>query len=92
MRSMEGTKVSKKSAGVSERYCLPLAETEPFDFSKARKVVLPKLKPATVSISIRLPRHLLELTKAAANKRDIPYQSLMKMWLYEKAEPKGRKI
>jgi predicted DNA binding CopG/RHH family protein len=83
-------KVSKKPARASERYCLPLAETDRFDFSKARQVVLPKLKPATVSISIRLPRHLLELTKAAANKRDIPYQSLMKMWLYEKAESKGR--
>ncbi len=84
-------KASKKPARGSERYCLPLAETEPFDFTMARKVVLPKLKPATVSISIRLPRRLIELTKAAANKRDIPYQSLMKIWLYEKAEPKGRR-
>jgi predicted DNA binding CopG/RHH family protein len=81
-------KVSKKAARNGERYCLPLAESETFDFSKARKVALPKLKPPTVSISIRLPRHLIELVKAAANKRDVPYQSLMKMWLYEKAEPK----
>ena len=81
-------KVSKKPARVGERYCLPLAESETFDFSKARRVALPKLKPPTVSISIRLPRHLIELMKAAANKRDVPYQSLMKMWLYEKAEPK----
>jgi predicted DNA binding CopG/RHH family protein len=81
-------KASKKPARGSERYCLPLAESETFDFSKARKVALPKLKPPTVSISIRLPRHLIELVKAAANKRDVPYQSLMKMWLYEKAELK----
>ena len=81
-------KVSKKSALAGERYCLPLAESETFDFSKARNVALPKLKPPTVSISIRLPRHLIELMKAAANKRDVPYQSLMKMWLYEKAESK----
>jgi predicted DNA binding CopG/RHH family protein len=81
-------KASRKSARRAERYCLPLAESETFDFSKARKVALPKLKAPTVSISIRLPRHLIELVKAAANKRDVPYQSLMKMWLYEKAELK----
>ena len=81
-------RVSKKPHHVGKRYVLPLAESEAFDFSKARKVALPKLKPSTVSISIRLPRHLIELMKAAANKRDVPYQSLMKMWLYEKAEPK----
>jgi predicted DNA binding CopG/RHH family protein len=81
-------KASKKFSRAGERYCLPLAESEAFDFSKARKVALPKLKPPTVSISIRLPRHLIDLVKAAANKRDVPYQSLMKMWLYEKAEAK----
>jgi predicted DNA binding CopG/RHH family protein len=81
-------RVSKKPARSGGGYCLPLAESESFDFSKARKVALPKLKSPTVSISIRLPRRLIELMKAAANKRDVPYQSLMKMWLYEKAEPK----
>jgi predicted DNA binding CopG/RHH family protein len=81
-------RVSKKPARSGERYCQPLADGEAFDFSKARKVTLPKLKSPTVSISIRLPRRLIELMKAAANKRDVPYQSLMKMWLYEKAEPK----
>lgn len=83
-------KASKKTARRAERYCLPLAESETFDFSKARKVALPKLKGPTVSISIRLPRHLIERVKAAANKRDVPYQSLMKMWLYEKAELKAK--
>jgi len=81
-------RASKRPVRSTERYCLPLAESETFDFSKARKVALPKLKSPTVSISIRLPRRLIELMKAAANKRDVPYQSLMKMWLYEKAEPK----
>jgi predicted DNA binding CopG/RHH family protein len=81
-------KVSKKAARAKGRYCLPLSESEPFDFSKARKVALPKLKPPTTAISIRLPQHLIDLMKAAANKRDVPYQSLMKMWLYEKAEAK----
>ena len=44
-------KASKKPARRAERYCLPLSESETFDFSKARKVALPKLKPPTVSIS-----------------------------------------
>lgn len=58
------------------------------DWSKAETVVLPNLKPSTTSISIRLPVSLLESIKVAANKRDMPYQSLIKAWLYEKAEQK----
>lgn len=58
------------------------------DWSKAKRVVLPNLKPSTTSISIRLPVSLLESIKVAANKRDMPYQSLIKAWLYEKVEPK----
>jgi predicted DNA binding CopG/RHH family protein len=45
---------------------------------------LPNLKPSTTAISLRLPVHLLEAIKIAANKRDVPYQSLIKMWLTEK--------
>jgi predicted DNA binding CopG/RHH family protein len=44
----------------------------------------PYLKPSTTAISIRLPLGLLEQIKIAANKRDVPYQSLIKMWLAEK--------
>ena len=54
------------------------------DWSKARKVVLPNLKPTTKTISLRLPQHLLDSIKAAANARDVPYQSLIKVWLQEK--------
>lgn len=54
------------------------------DLSKAVRVRFPNLKPSTVSISIRLPVALLEEIKIAANKRDVPYQSLIKMWLSEK--------
>jgi predicted DNA binding CopG/RHH family protein len=46
----------------------------------------PNLKPTTQSISLRLPLHLLEMIKVAANRRDIPYQSLIKVWLEEKAK------
>ena len=45
---------------------------------------MPNLKPTTTSISLRLPVDLLERIKVAANRRDVPYQSLIKMWLSEK--------
>ena len=54
------------------------------DWSKAERVRLPNLKPSTTSISLRLPVTLLERIKVAANKRDVPYQSLIKTWLAEK--------
>jgi predicted DNA binding CopG/RHH family protein len=56
------------------------------DWSKAERVHLPNLKPSTTSISLRLPVTLLERIKIAANKRDVPYQSLIKTWLAEKTE------
>ncbi|MGH7091626.1 MAG: BrnA antitoxin family protein [Stellaceae bacterium] len=55
------------------------------DWSKAERARLPNLKPSTTSISLRLPLALLERIKVAANKRDVPYQSLIKTWLAEKA-------
>jgi len=58
--------------------------SEFLDWSKARNVVLPNLKPTTRTISLRLPQHLLDSIKAAANARDVPYQSLIKIWLQEK--------
>ena len=56
------------------------------DWSTAVRVRLPNLKPSTKSISLRLPVGLLERIKIAANKRDVPYQSLIKTWLAEKAD------
>lgn len=58
--------------------------TDYLDWSKANKVSLPNLKPTTKTISLRLPQHLLDSIKAAANSRDVPYQSLIKIWLHEK--------
>ena len=58
--------------------------TEHLDWSKATKATLPNLKPSTKTISLRLPQHLLDALKVAANARDVPYQSLIKVWLQEK--------
>jgi len=57
-----------------------------FDLSKARRVQFPNLKLSTTSISLRLPQGLLDRIKIAANKRDVPYQSLIKVWLKEKVD------
>ncbi|MBI4968394.1 MAG: BrnA antitoxin family protein [Rhodospirillales bacterium] len=56
------------------------------DWQKAERVRFPNLKPSTTAISLRLPVGLLDRIKMAANKRDVPYQSLIKMWLAEKVD------
>lgn len=60
--------------------------TEHLDWSKAQKVTMPNLKPTTKTISLRLPQHLLDSIKMTANSRDVPYQSLIKIWLQEKLQ------
>lgn len=60
--------------------------TDYVDWSKAERVRMPNLKPSSASISLRLPVSLLERIKIAANKRDMPYQSLIKAWLAEKID------
>jgi predicted DNA binding CopG/RHH family protein len=54
------------------------------DWKNAQLGVFPNLKPSTQTISLRLPQHLLDSIKTAANARDVPYQSLIKVWLQEK--------
>jgi predicted DNA binding CopG/RHH family protein len=54
------------------------------DWKKAERTAFPNLKPSTQTISLRLPQHLLDSIKTAANARDVPYQSLIKVWLQEK--------
>ena len=56
------------------------------DWKKAEFAVPPNLKPSTQTISLRLPRDLLDSIKAAAHARDVPYQSLIKVWLQEKVQ------
>ena len=60
--------------------------TDYLDWSKAEKVRFPNLKPSSTAISLRLPNAVLERIKIAANKRDVPYQSLIKLWLTEKLD------
>ena len=60
--------------------------TEYVDWSRARRVTFPNLKPSTRTISLRLPETLLENLKMLAHKRDVPYQSLLKIFLAERVE------
>ena len=54
------------------------------DWSKAQRALFPNLKLSTTAISVRLPQGTLDRIKVAANKRDMPYQLLIKYWLDEK--------
>lgn len=60
--------------------------SEYFDYSKAERVIFPNLKFSTETISLRLPESLLAKIKALANKKDVPYQSLIKILLAERVE------
>jgi predicted DNA binding CopG/RHH family protein len=60
--------------------------TEYVDWSNAKRAVFPNLKPSTKTISLRLPQTMLEELKLLANKRNVPYQSLLKMFLSERIE------
>lgn len=60
------------------------------DWGKGRRVVFSNLKPSTRTISLRLPDSMLEQIKLLANKRDVPYQSLIKIFLAERIEQEFR--
>ena len=60
--------------------------TDYMSWSEANEIIMPNLKPTLKTISIRLPEIMIEELKLLANKRDVPYQSLMKMFLAERVE------
>ncbi|MDA8362480.1 MAG: CopG family antitoxin [Gammaproteobacteria bacterium] len=60
------------------------SQTRAFHWFRAQQIALPSLKPGTKTISLRLPQHLLDSIKAAANAHDILYRSLIRIWLQEK--------
>ena len=60
--------------------------SEFLDLSQAKRVIFPNLKPTVKLISIRLPDSLIDRLKTLANERDIPYQSLIKQFLFEKVK------
>lgn len=75
-----------KSEGEEADFWSTHDSTEYVDYSKAKRAIFTNLKPSTKTISLRLPESLIVHLKLLANKRDIPYQSLLKMFLAEKIE------
>jgi predicted DNA binding CopG/RHH family protein len=89
-KSVPSTSIPKFANEAQERaYWESHDSTDHLDWSKAKKATLPNLKPTTKTISLRLPQHLLDSLKVAANARDVPYQSLIKVWLQTLEEEEG---
>ncbi len=66
--------------------------TKYIDWDKAKRSLFPNLKPTVRSISLRLPELLIANVKVLANKRDVPYQTLLKSFLAERVEKEMRSI
>ena len=62
-----------------------------FNWSKAERVIFPNLRPTTESISLRMPEYLLARIKELAISRDVPYQSLIKMFLSDRVKQELRR-
>ncbi len=86
-------KIPHFSSEAAERKFWETHSSIPYmDWDKARRVHFPDLKPSTMAISIRLPTDLLEQIKTSANRKDVPYQSLIKLWLAEKMASQSRTL
>lgn len=93
MKNMKKNKIPKFRTEEEERnFWSSHDSTEYIDWSKSRKLILSNLKPSVKTISIRLPEMMIEELKLLANKKDIPYQSLMKIYISEKVEEELQKI
>lgn len=63
---------------------------EYINWKKSERAVFPNLQPSTKTISLRLPEHVLDEIKMLARKRDVPYQSLIKMFLKDRLNEEMR--
>jgi predicted DNA binding CopG/RHH family protein len=87
MRASKKKRIPKHRSEDREREFWAEADsTQYVDWSRARRVILPNLKPSLKTISLRLPELMLAELKLLANKRDVPYQSLIKIFLAERIE------
>ena len=79
-----------ESEDAEREFWSKLDSTEYVDWEAAKRVVLPNLKPSQKTISLRLPAMMLAELKRLANKRDVPYQSLLKVFLAERLDEELR--
>lgn len=75
-----------KTEAEERRFWQTHSSVDYMDWSSAEEVILPKLKPSTKTISLRLPESMVNELKLLANKRDVPYQSLLKVFLSERID------
>ncbi len=80
-----------KSEKEEQEFWSSADSAEYIDWKKGKRTVLPNLKPSVKTISLRLPESMLEELKLLANKRDVPYQSLLKIFLAERIEKELKK-
>jgi len=79
-----------KSESAERKFWSTADSTRYIDWSRAQRTVLPGLRPSLRTISLRLPELMLEELRLLANKRDVPYQSLLKVFLAERIEDELR--
>jgi predicted DNA binding CopG/RHH family protein len=80
------------SEAEERRFWQSADSTEYVDWKKAQRMVFTNLKPSLKTISLRLPESMIEELKVLANKRDVPYQSLLKVFLGERIEQELRSV
>lgn len=81
-----------KTENEEREFWAKVDSTDYIDWSKARKAVFSNLKPSLKTISLRLPESMLDQLKMLANKRDVPYQSLIKMFLAERIDSELKSV
>lgn len=80
-----------KNEAAERRFWATHDSADYVDWDRGSRVVLPELKPTQKTISLRLPAMMVAELKRLANKRDVPYQSLLKMFLAERLEEESRR-
>ena len=73
-----------KSEAAEREFWATHDSTDYIDWRRGKRITLPNLKPSSQTISLRLPKPMLDRLKLLANKRDVPYQSLLKMFVAER--------
>lgn len=92
MKDMKKNIPKFKSAAEEQEFWSSADSTKYVEWKRAKRMTLPNLKPSLKTVSLRLPKSMIEELKLLANKRDVPYQSLLKMFLAERIDKELKSI
>jgi predicted DNA binding CopG/RHH family protein len=81
-----------KNEAAERKFWTTHDSTDYIDWHQGKRVALPELKPSSQTISLRMPKSMLERLKALANQRDVPYQSLLKIFLAERLRDELQRV